>query len=61
MKLYEFGKKVTKLMEKNCPTDFGKCQHLKKLKKKFDVYPSFYAQRMDNKKLQRKRWWLEKM
>jgi len=44
MKLYEFGKKVTKLMEKNCPTDAGKWAASKAAaKKKFDVYPSAYA------------------
>ena len=44
MKLYEFGKKVTKLMEKSCPNDPGKWAASKAAaKKKFDVYPSAYA------------------
>ena len=42
--LYEFGKKVETLMEKNCPTDSGKWSSYKsQAKKKFDVYPSAYA------------------
>lgn len=42
--LYEFGKKVETLMEKNCPTDAGKWSASKAAaKKKFDVYPSAYA------------------
>ena len=42
--LYEFGKKVETLMEKNCPTDVGKWSASKAAaKKKFDVYPSAYA------------------
>ena len=49
MKLYEFGKKVTKLMEKNCPTDPVNGHDLKIFKKKFDVYPSSLYQRMDKK------------
>ena len=44
MKLYEFGKKVTRLMEKSCPNDPGKWAASKAAaKKKFDVYPSAYA------------------
>jgi hypothetical protein len=44
MKLYEFGKKVESLMEKNCPTDSSKWSSYKsQAKKKFDVYPSAYA------------------
>ena len=44
MKLYEFGKKVTKLMEKNCPTNEVK-KHLEIVStynkyQEFDVYPS---------------------
>ena len=43
-KLYEFGQKVETLMEKNCPTDAGKWSSYKsQAKKKFDVYPSAYA------------------
>ena len=42
--LYEFGQKVETLMEKNCPTDAGKWSASKAAaKKKFDVYPSAYA------------------
>lgn len=42
--LYEFGQKVETLMEKNCPTDAGKWSSAKsQAKKKFDVYPSAYA------------------
>ena len=42
--LYEFGQKVETLMEKNCPTDSGKWSSYKsQAKKKFDVYPSAYA------------------
>lgn len=42
--LYEFGKKFETLMEKNCPTDSGKWSSYKsQAKKKFDVYPSAYA------------------
>ena len=42
--LYEFGQKVETLMEKNCPTDAGKWSSYKsQAKKKFDVYPSAYA------------------
>ena len=44
MALYEFGQKVTKLMEKSCPNDAGKWAASKAAaKKKFDVYPSAYA------------------
>jgi hypothetical protein len=44
VKLYEFGQKVETLMEKNCPTDAGKWSSYKsQAKKKFDVYPSAYA------------------
>jgi len=43
-KLYEFGEKVETLMEKNCPTDSSKWSYYKgQAKKKFDVYPSAYA------------------
>ena len=43
-KLYEFGKKVTRLMEKNVPTNPSKWSYYKaQAKKKFDVYPSAYA------------------
>jgi len=42
--LYEFGKKIETLMEKNCPTDAGKWSASKAAaKSKFDVYPSAYA------------------
>ena len=42
--LYEFGKKIEPLMEKNCPTDASKWSYYKsQAKKKFDVYPSAYA------------------
>ena len=42
--LYEFGKKIETLMEKNCPTDASKWSYYKsQAKKKFDVYPSAYA------------------
>lgn len=42
--LYEFGQKIETLMEKNCPTDAGKWSSYKsQAKKKFDVYPSAYA------------------
>ena len=42
--LYEFGKKFETLMEKNCPTDSSKWSSYKsQAKKKFDVYPSAYA------------------
>ena len=42
--LYEFGQKVETLMEKNCPTDASKWSYYKsQAKKKFDVYPSAYA------------------
>ena len=44
MKLYEFGKKVTRLIEKNVPTNPSKWAYYKaQAKKKFDVYPSAYA------------------
>ena len=46
VKLYEFGLKVEKVLmsEKNCPTDAGKWSASKSAaKKKFDVYPSAYA------------------
>ena len=44
MKLYEFGKKVSRLMEKNCPTNPSKWSSYKsQAKQKFDVYPSAYA------------------
>ena len=44
IKLYEFGCKVEKLMEKSCPTDKGKWAASKAAaKKKFKVYPSAYA------------------
>ena len=40
----EFGKKFETLMEKNCPTDASKWSYYKsQAKKKFDVYPSAYA------------------
>ena len=43
-KLYEFGQKVEALMEKSCPTDASKWSYYKgQAKKKFDVYPSAYA------------------
>ena len=43
-KLYEFGKKVTRLLEKNVPTNPSKWSYYKaQAKKKFDVYPSAYA------------------
>ena len=45
-KLYEFGLKVEKALmnDKNCPTDPGKWAASKAAaKKKFDVYPSAYA------------------
>ena len=42
--LYEFGQKVEALMEKSCPTDASKWSYYKgQAKKKFDVYPSAYA------------------
>ena len=42
--LYEFGQKVEALMEKSCPTDQSKWSYYKgQAKKKFDVYPSAYA------------------
>jgi len=42
--LLEFGKKIEILMEKNCPTDASKWSYYKsQAKKKFDVYPSAYA------------------
>jgi len=42
--LYEFGKKFETLMEKNCPTNPQKWSSYKsQAKKKFDVYPSAYA------------------
>ena len=42
--LYEFGKKVTRLLEKNVPTNPSKWAYYKaQAKKKFDVYPSAYA------------------
>jgi len=46
MKLYEFGLKVEQILvsEKSCPTDAGKWSYYKgQAKKKFDVYPSAYA------------------
>ena len=44
LKLYEFGQKVEALMEKSCPTDASKWSYYKgQAKKKFDVYPSAYA------------------
>jgi hypothetical protein len=43
-KLYEFGQKIETLMEENCPTDSDKWSYYKsQAKKKFDVYPSAYA------------------
>lgn len=43
-KLYEFGQKVEALLEKSCPTDASKWSYYKgQAKKKFDVYPSAYA------------------
>jgi hypothetical protein len=43
-KLYEFGQKVEALLEKSCPTDQSKWSYYKsQAKKKFDVYPSAYA------------------
>ena len=42
--LYEFGQKVETLMEKNVPTNPSKWSYYKaQAKKKFDVYPSAYA------------------
>lgn len=42
--LYEFGQKVEVLMEKSCPTNPSKWSYYKgQAKKKFDVYPSAYA------------------
>ena len=42
--LYEFGKKVTRLLEKNVPTNPSKWSSYKsQANKKFDVYPSAYA------------------
>ncbi len=42
--LYEFGQKVETLMEKNVPTNPSKWAYYKaQAKKKFDVYPSAYA------------------
>ena len=39
-----FGEKVTKLIEKNVPTNPSKWAYYKaQAKKKFDVYPSAYA------------------
>ena len=57
--LYEFGKKVTRLLEKNVPTNPSKWSYYKALKKKFDVYPSAYANgwKQNNTKAW---WWLEK-
>ena len=50
-KLYEFGKKVTRLMEKNCPTNPSKWSSYKsQAKQKFDVYPSAYANGWATKK-----------
>ena len=44
LRLYEFGQKVEVLMEKNCPTNPSKWNYYKgQAKKKFDVYPSAYA------------------
>lgn len=44
MRIYEFGQKVEQLMEKNCPTNPSKWSYYKgQAKKKFDVYPSAYA------------------
>jgi hypothetical protein len=46
VKLYEFGLKVEKVLmsEKSCPTDASKWSYYKgQAKKKFDVYPSAYA------------------
>ena len=44
MKIYQLGERVEKLMEKNCPTDPEKWSASKSAaKKKFDVYPSAYA------------------
>ena len=43
-KLFEFGQKVTQLMEKSVPTNPSKWAYYKaQAKKKFDVYPSAYA------------------
>lgn len=43
-KLFEFGQKIEVLMEKNCPTNPSKWSYYKgQAKKKFDVYPSAYA------------------
>lgn len=43
-KLYEFGQKMEVLLEKNCPTNPSKWSYYKgQAKKKFDVYPSAYA------------------
>ena len=43
-----FGEKVTKLIEKNVPTNPSKWAYYKsKAKKKFDVYPSGLRQRME--------------
>lgn len=44
LRLYEFGQKVEVLMEKNCPNNPSKWSYYKgQAKKKFDVYPSAYA------------------
>ena len=43
-KIYEFGQRVTKLIEKNVPTQPSKWAYYKaQAKKKFKVYPSAYA------------------
>ena len=43
-KIYEFGQRVTKLMEKSVPTNPSKWSYYKsQAKKKFKVYPSAYA------------------
>lgn len=50
-KLYEFGQKMEVLLEKNCPTDASKWSYWKgQAKKKFDVYPSAYANGWASKK-----------
>ena len=42
--LIKLGESVQILMEKNCPTDASKWSYYKsQAKKKFDVYPSAYA------------------
>lgn len=59
MKIYRFGERVEKLMEKNCPSDPGKWSASKAAaKSKFDVYPSAYANGWASKNYKKKggRW-----